>query len=153
MAEAQIKVRDASADMSSAYKNFSSAARVGSHASARALVEYQTALNSARQLVREYASAQAESARATALAAAATRESAVADDHEAVSLGRAITARMAGSAELQVMRGNLRSSTRAASAFLSTLPGIGAAMQAAFPIFGIIALAAILVDVGEKVMS
>ena len=82
----------------------------------------------------------------TAMEAAVAATSALSDveEEETAVLGRSISARMAGSAELRVLEGNMMGSTRAASAFLSTLPGIGAAMQIAFPLFGIAAVVMIL---------
>lgn len=73
------------------------------------------------------------------------------EDQETESLVRNTSARMAASSELRVLEGNMQGSTRAAGAFLSMLPGLGAAMQAAFPIFGAVALAEVLVDVAGKV--
>jgi hypothetical protein len=62
-----------------------------------------------------------------------------------------ISTRMAANAELRVMEGNMMGSTRAAGALLSTIPGLGAAMQMAFPVFGAIALVEILGTMAEKI--
>jgi hypothetical protein len=123
MAQAQATVKAALQNMSEAQAQFGAAAAAGSTQAASALRIYETELQSAQNAV--------------------TRMS-QAEKSETESLRSNISARMAASAELRVLEGNLAGSTRAAAAFLSTLPGIGAAMQLAFPIFGVVALVSIL---------
>lgn len=106
------------------------AAAQGSAEAAAVIREYQQAVDETSNSVREFAATEVE---------------------ETTALRAGTSARMAASAELRVFEGNMQGSTRAAAAFLSQLPGIGSAMQAAFPIFGAIALAEILVQVAEKV--
>ena len=47
--------------------------------------------------------------------------------------------------------GGISNNIRAAERFISLLPGVGAALQAAFPVVGAIALAGVFVKVGEEV--
>lgn len=53
-------------------------------------------------------------------------------------------------AELRSLQGTLFGDTRAAAEFLASIKGVGAAMEVAFPVFGIAALAGVLVDAGRK---
>lgn len=76
-----------------------------------------------------------------------------AEEQEAAVVQRSMSTRMAASAELRVFEGNLGGSTRAAGALLSSLPGLGEAMTAAFPVFGAVALVEILAQMGEKVAN
>jgi hypothetical protein len=84
-------------------------------------------------------------------AVSAVQALAVSEQAEEAVLRTSTSARMAASAEMRIFGGNMQGSTRAAGAFLSSLPGLGAAMQAAFPIFGAIAVGEILVDLAGKV--
>ncbi len=127
--EAQAAVNAATRNMAEAQQQFGRAAEQGSEQAAAALKLYQTEVESAN---------------------AALAELAGVEEAETAVLKSNISARMAASAELRVLEGNLMGSTRAAGAFLTTLPGIGAAMQVAFPIFGAVALAEILVRIGTE---
>jgi hypothetical protein len=129
MAEAEAAVKQASANMAAAQTEFGKAAEQGNAQAAAALRAYQAELQSAQSALNSFAGA---------------------EQRETVALRENISARMAASAELRVLEGNFMGSTRAAGAFLSTLPGIGAAMQVAFPVFGAVALGSVLVDVGLK---
>lgn len=86
-------------------------------------------------------------------ATSAVNNMAAAETQETAVLRNSISARQAGSVELKIFEGNMQGSTRAASAFLSTLPGVGAALQAAFSVFGAIAFAEVIVDIGEKLYT
>lgn len=121
---------NAAAQLSEAYRAFGSAASQGSQQAADALGEYVAAAKSADAAVQALNST---------------------EQQETATVRSSISARMAASSELRVMEGNMMGSTRAAAALLSTLPGVGAAMQAAFPIFGAVALVEILGQVAEKV--
>ena len=59
----------------------------------------------------------------------------------------------ASSAAIRVFEGGITNSIRAAERFLSLLPGVGAALQAAFPVVGGIALLGVLIRVGEEVVK
>lgn len=122
-AEAEAAVKQASANMADAQLAFGKAAAAGSEQAAAALKQYQSELQSAQSALLTFAGA---------------------EEKETAALRSNISARMAASAELRVLEGNFMGSTRAAGAFLSTLPGIGAAMQLAFPVFGVVALVEIL---------
>lgn len=106
------------------------AAAQGSEAAAAVIREYQQAVDEASTSVRTLASTEVE---------------------ESAAVRAGTSARMAASAELRIFEGNMQGSTRAAGAFLAQLPGMGAAMQAAFPVFGAVALAEVLVQVAGKV--
>ena len=123
MSSAMEQARAASQRLAEAQTQFGAAAAAGSEQAASVLQLYRTELASAQSAVE-------------ALGGAETEETAV--------LQRSISARMAASSELRVLEGNMMGSTRAAGAFLSMLPGLGSAMQLAFPVFGAIALVEIL---------
>lgn len=53
-------------------------------------------------------------------------------------------------AELRSLQGSIFGDTRAAGEFLNILPGVGAAMGMAFPIFGAVAVVGVLVQAIEK---
>ena len=132
MAQAQAAVKSALQNMSEAQAQFGQAAAQGNAQAVAALKGYESELQAAQNAVLRLAEV---------------------EKSETSSLRDNISARMAASAELRVLEGNLMGSTRAAGAFLSTLPGIGAAMQAAFPVFGVIALVSILAKAAEGVYS
>ncbi len=129
MAQAMAQAKVAAEQLGDAYKKMGAMASSGNMQAINAIVEHMEAAESARAVVDELRSS---------------------EDRETASLGRNMSARMAASSEIRVFSGNLQGSTRAAGAFLSLLPGMGAAMQAAFPIFGAIALGEIFVDLGRK---
>ncbi len=102
MEEAQSAVKAASANMAAAQAEFGRAAAQGNAQAAAALKVYQTELPSAQSTLNSFAAT---------------------EERETVTLRSNISARMAASAELRVLEGNLMGSTRAAGAFLATLPG------------------------------
>jgi hypothetical protein len=57
----------------------------------------------------------------------------------------------AASASIRVLEGGISNNIRAAERFISMLPGVGAALQAAFPVVGAIALIGVFVRIGEEV--
>jgi hypothetical protein len=59
----------------------------------------------------------------------------------------------AASASIRVLEGGISNNIRAAERFISMLPGVGAALQAAFPVVGAIALIGVFVRVGEEVVK
>lgn len=126
---AAAQLQTALSSLTEAEAQFGAAAAQGSQQASSALAEYRSQVSSAQAVV-------------DSLAGSETREIAV--------LRSGISARMAASTELRVLEGNMMGSTRAAGALLSTLPGVGSAMAAAFPIFGAAALVGVLVSVGEK---
>lgn len=56
----------------------------------------------------------------------------------------------AASASIRVLEGGMTGNIRAAERFISTIPGVGKALQAAFPLVGGIALAGVFVKIGEE---
>lgn len=56
----------------------------------------------------------------------------------------------AASASIRVLEGGMTGNIRAAERFISTIPGVGKALQAAFPVVGGIALAGVFVKIGEE---
>jgi hypothetical protein len=132
MAEAQARVTAASAQMAEAQSAFGKAAAQGSEQAAAALKFYQTELASAQSALSGFTAT---------------------EEQETVALRSNISARMAASAELRLLEGNLMGSTRAAGAFLSTTLGLGPVLQAAFPIFGALALADVLGQMINKVVT
>ena len=67
------------------------------------------------------------------------------------SMGHATESSMqASSAAIRVLEGGMTGNIRAAERFISLIPGVGKALQAAFPIVGGIALAGVFVKIGEE---
>lgn len=56
----------------------------------------------------------------------------------------------AASAAIRVLEGGMTGNIRAAERFISTLPGVGKALQAAFPLVGGIALAGVFVKIADE---
>lgn len=121
---------DATKQLADAQIALGASAAAGNAQAAQVIAEYQQQVNAANAAVREFTAT---------------------ENQEADAVVRSTSARMAANAEIRIFEGNMQGSTRAAGAFLSQLPGIGAAMQAAFPIFGAVAVAEILVQVASKV--
>ena len=132
MAEAQAAVKQASENMAAAQLQFGRAAEQGNTQAAAALKLYQVELQSAQSALNSFTST---------------------EERETQVLRSNISMRMAASAELNVVRGNLMGSTRAAGALLAMLPGLGNALQAAFPVFGAVALVEILGQATGKVID
>lgn len=63
---------------------------------------------------------------------------------------QAISELQATSAAVRVLEGGLTNNLRAAERFLASLPGVGTALKAIFPIVGGIAFAGILIKIGEE---
>lgn len=91
-----------------------------------------------------------ELAPAAQKAAVASSEAAVAVKAMGTAAAGSVTQIQATSGTLRVLEGGTQGSIRAAERFLTILPGVGEALQAAFPIVGAIALAEILVRVAGK---
>ena len=56
----------------------------------------------------------------------------------------------AASAAIRTLEGGMTNSIRAAERFVSTIPGVGKALQAAFPVIGGIAFAGVIARIGEE---
>ena len=61
-----------------------------------------------------------------------------------------VSSMQASSAAIRVLEGGLTGNIRAAERFIAMIPGIGKALQAAFPVVGGIALAGVFVKIGEE---
>ena len=61
-----------------------------------------------------------------------------------------VSSMQASSAAIRVLEGGMTGNIRAAERFISLLPGVGKALQAAFPVVGGIALAGVFVKIGEE---
>jgi hypothetical protein len=83
-------------------------------------------------------------------AAVATTETASAIRGMGTAAGRSVTEIQATSGALRTLEGGTQGSIRAAERFLTLLPGVGAALQSAFPIIGAIALGEILLRAAGK---
>jgi lambda family phage tail tape measure protein len=66
-----------------------------------------------------------------------------------------VSSTQAASASLRAMQvqGGMTGNIRAAERFLATIPGVGAALKVAFPLVGGLALASLLVEMGQKVAT
>lgn len=61
-----------------------------------------------------------------------------------------VSSMQAASASIRLLEGGMQGNIRAAERFISTIPGIGKALQAAFPLVGGIAFAGVFVKIGEE---
>jgi hypothetical protein len=64
-----------------------------------------------------------------------------------------VSSSQAASAAIRSLNGGMDGSIRAAEKFLSTIPGIGSALQAAFPVVGALALAGVFAKMGKEVVD
>ena len=64
-----------------------------------------------------------------------------------------VSSSQAASAAIRSLEGGMNGSIRAAEKFLSTIPGIGSALQAAFPVVGALALTGVLAKLGKEVVD
>jgi hypothetical protein len=156
MKEAQATVSESTSEMQSAYERLAAATAEYSVTQANLrnsiaqVVTGQTAYSNATEaltpaLMENTAAANSLRDAKAALAAIETEETAI--------VRESMSARMAATAEMRVLEGNIQGSTRAAAAFLTTIPGVGEAMQGAFAVFGAVALAGVVVDLGEKLYT
>ena len=80
---------------------------------------------------------------------------------EAQALGKTIetlghgtvSSMQASSAAIRLLEGGMTGKIRAAERFLGRLPGVGAALQAAFPVFGAAAFLGVFAKVGEEIFT
>lgn len=150
MEEVKNSVQSTASASAQSVEEFSARARAATeayNAAAKGTVAQQKALGEAFDAAGRSGATYVE---ALEQAVAATASLNVAEQAETNTLKGSMSARMAASAEMRVLEGNTMGSTRAAAAFLTTIPGIGAALQVAFPIFGAVALGEVIVDVGKK---
>jgi hypothetical protein len=63
-----------------------------------------------------------------------------------------VSSMQAASASIRVLEGGMTGNIRAAERFISLIPGVGKALQAAFPLVGAIALAGVFVKIGGEVL-
>ena len=156
MKEAQATVESSTSEMQSAYERLAAATAEYAVTTANLrnsiaqVVTGQTAYSSATAaltpaLMENTAAANALRDAKAALVAIETEETAV--------VRGGMSARMAATAEMRIAEGNIQGSTRAAAAFLTTIPGVGEAMQSAFAVFGVVALAGVVVDLGQKLYT
>lgn len=137
MAQAIARVNVEQKALNQVLKELGPLAAEGNQQAVAAVAEHVEALKVAKEALNDVRSS------TEALNAAETAETA--------TLSSNITARMAASSEMRVLEGNILGSTRAAGAFLATIPGVGAALQVAFPIFGAVALVEVLGDMAHSI--
>lgn len=150
MEEVKASVQSTASASAQSVEEFSSRARAATEAynsAAAGTVAQQKALGEAFDAAKLSGATYVE---ALEQAVAATASLNSVEAAETQTLRGNMSARMAASAEMRVLEGSTMGSTRAAAAFLTTIPGIGTALQAAFPIFGAVALGEVIVDVGKK---
>ena len=61
-----------------------------------------------------------------------------------------VSSMQAASASIREMNGNFANNTRAVERFITTIPGVGNVLKAAFPLVGGLAFGAMIVDAGKK---
>lgn len=64
-----------------------------------------------------------------------------------------VSSMQASSAAIRVLEGGITGNIRAAERFIGMLPGVGAALKAAFPLVGGLALAGVFVKIGEEAVN
>jgi hypothetical protein len=64
-----------------------------------------------------------------------------------------VSSMQAASASIRELNGNFANNTRAVERFITTIPGVGKVLQAAFPLIGGLAFGAMLVEMGMKVAT
>lgn len=159
MAEAQLAVRAASADMSEAYKAFGAAARAGSQQAQDTLIQYQSALNGARAQVQAYAAAQREAQAAIREAAKAQEAAAAAAHAEAAALADASSETEAYTANTLKARQSAQllgrelgvPLPRALSSVAAQSSLLGPLLEAALPVIAATAFVSIIGDLVTKV--
>jgi hypothetical protein len=129
MAAAQVAVKLATQEMSTAYRSFGNAASDGNSEAIASLQAFQQKLNDAQAEVKRLAATQRE---------------------EASVVNSTISTRQAASAELRIFEGNAQSATRAVGALISQNRVLAEVAQAAFIPFAAFAAADILADIEEK---
>lgn len=137
MAQAMAAASAATNQLASAQQQLGTAAASGSAAAAAVIQQYQQQVTQTQAAVNALASAQTTLAASTNTATTA--------QHAQVS------ALAATSAEVRLLEGALP--IRAVENFLAKTLNLGPVMQAAFPVFGAIALGEVLFDVGKKAQS
>lgn len=64
-----------------------------------------------------------------------------------------VSSAMAASAAIRVVEGNVTNNIRAAERFIATIPGVGRALQLAFPVVGAIAFAGVIGELVKRVVE
>lgn len=67
--------------------------------------------------------------------------------------GHMVSSMQAASGAIRLVEGDITRNVRAVERFITTIPGIGRALQAAFPIVGALALGGVIVRVGEQMVD
>lgn len=154
--DAMTAAATAANQLADAQKQLGASAAQGSAAAAAVIAQYKSEVLRTEAVVREMAASTAAASTATNTyaqeannAASAVQRLAASEAEETTTLRGSLSARMAAAAEFRVLEGNIQGSTRAAAAFITMLPGVGVALQAAFSVFGAVALIEVLFQVGE----
>jgi hypothetical protein len=149
----------ASTQLADAFKQLAPAAASGSAQALSILSEYGNKARAAAAEVKVLQKAQQDAATAAAKAIFDERAALQQAKDAVKQLDQAIreqgahtvSSMQASSAAVRALEGGMNGNVRAAERFLGTTLGLGPALQAAFPIFGALAVADILVKVGETV--
>jgi len=146
MAEARAAVKQATAEFKEAQRALA-AQGVGAEQAGKILAEYAGRVNQAKAAV---AALNAEQAKAASFSPPALRWSSA--TREMTDATRATISEVsAASAAVRTLEGGINGSVRAAERFLTASLGLGPVLQAAFPVFGALALVEILGRMAEKV--
>src|ERR1700761_6734040 len=62
-----------------------------------------------------------------------------------------VSSMQAASASIRLFEGGMTNNVRAVERFISTIPGVGSALRAAFPLVGAAAFAGLIAHMGEEV--
>lgn len=147
MTEAAVSTRslkDVSVELKGALANLSDAELKLGQAAAQGNAQAAAVIEEYKGKVAELTAELAQAEQATQGLAVATRADVEATDESTAALQQNISARMAATAEIRLAEGGIQGLNRAAAAYLTTLPGVAAAAQAAFAVAGPIAVIAVL---------
>lgn len=138
------ELRRSLVDLADAESELGKAAAEGSSQAAGIIEEYREKVDELREELTLLKASQDAVNSSEREGAAATDASSAAIGEETVALRNNISARMAATAEIRLAEGGIQGLNRAAAAYLTTLPGVATAAQAAFAIAGPIAVIAVL---------
>ena len=102
-------------------------------------------------ILREYANAASSASAASSRLTSASEATARAQRAVGGAAQHGVSQMQAASAAIRVFEGGMTGSVRAAERFLSTIPGVGKALQVAFPVVGALALAGVLAQIVGRV--
>lgn len=149
IAAAQNQVKTATANLASAQTQLASFIVAGNRAAITAVAGYQTQLTQAQATLAQLTATQAQATATQGAMTAAVIQTTAAVQGQSAAMAHGVSQIQATSGAIRVLEGN--GAMRAVERFLTMIPGVGAALQVAFPLIGAIALVEMLGRVIGKV--